>query len=163
MLGVTRADAERLCLAVGHRWVVDSTNADESRLRSALRARVVPELKRLSPLVAQKVAATSQLLGESAALVRRRARRVLGSGQKTGVTLVWQRRVLACEPAVVLGELLRLSVTAARKGEGMDRLGYRVLRSAARAMRDESTEPREFAWGHLRLVVHASEVRLEVT
>jgi len=163
MLAITRADAERLCTLAGHHWATDATNSDTSRLRNDLRATVLPHLRRLSPLVSQKAAVTSELVGEAAAIIRAHARRLLQQATRLENSLAWPRTRLRRTPRIILGELLRTAARDLADGWHMDRLSHRVLQGALRAIKDHSTDPRTFEWSHLRVHVLANEVRIERT
>ena len=67
MLGVTRADCERICTIAGWRWAVDATNDDRTRTRARLRADVLPVLRGLRPAAALRAASLAARV-ESAAL-----------------------------------------------------------------------------------------------
>lgn len=62
MLEVERVDTERLVRHVPEPWkpAQDETNADLSRLRNAIRSKITPLLKELSPSVAKRVARNSR-------------------------------------------------------------------------------------------------------
>lgn len=66
MLEVERADTERLVGQVPEPWKAaqDETNADLSRLRNAIRWKITPLLKELSPTVAKRVARNSRWFRE---------------------------------------------------------------------------------------------------
>lgn len=159
MLSISRADAERLCALAGHAWRTDSSNDDTALLRNDLRANVIPHLRRLSPTVAQRAAATSALLAQSAALVEAAARRLLsGAASPEPSTLSWPRQRLRRVPAIILGALLRRSAHTLAQGWRTDRLSQRVLSAAAEAIRGRSTDPRTFAWAPVTVTITAHEV-----
>jgi tRNA(Ile)-lysidine synthase len=70
MLGVTRADAQRICEIANVTYAVDATNTDTTRLRAALRANVVPVLRELRPDVASGMMHTLSGLRGAGRVVR---------------------------------------------------------------------------------------------
>ncbi len=163
MLTITREDAERLCRIAGHTWRTDASNEDTSFLRNDLRANVIPHLRRLSPTVAQRAAATAALLGESAAVISGAARklRTQAASPAPGV-LTWPRQLLRRVPAIILGALLRQSAQVLARGWRADRLSHRVLTAAAEAIRDHSTDPRTFTWAPVTVTITAHDVTVAV-
>ncbi len=161
LLAAARADTVRLCGLAHHAWQEDSTNTDVSRFRSALRHGVVPALKALAPHVVTRAVASSDLLAGAADLVHDRATALLAAATRDESGLWWLRASLAAEPPVVLGELLRLAARDCSGGRGMDRLSRPTLRRATEAIRDDSTEPRTFAWRSVRLLVTARRITVQ--
>lgn len=161
MLGLSRADSERVCGLFGWAWSVDRTNADLSRLRASLRHEVMPILRRLSPSFARRLGGTSRLLAESAELVGARARSIVDMARDAGGSgLCISRDTLRKEPRIVIGEVLREIV---RRGAGRgDGLPERVLRAAAGSIGSDATDPKEFFADGLRVEVSSSEVRCSV-
>lgn len=152
-LGVGRAELRRMCDDAGWVWREDATNLDESRLRAAIRARVVPELERIRPGAAVRAGRAAGVVRGAAKVVSARAAGLLTD------EMVWSRAELRREPEVVLGELLRLA--AGRLGGGHDRLSSAALFRVARAIRDRGTEPREFQVGVLAVEVTARRVMVK--
>ena len=68
LLEIERADTVRLVGAVPEPWLPaqDETNADLSRLRNAIRSKITPLLRELSPSVAKRVVRNSQWFREEA-------------------------------------------------------------------------------------------------
>lgn len=159
MLGVTRMDAEAICRACGIEWRVDATNSDTSRLRAFVRARVAPVLRERSPGVSVRVARGAALLSDAARCVEARAHELSVDGKHEGGRAVFRRGVLGREPAIVLGELLRLLHGRLVEGKG-DAVGVRALAAAARAIRSRSTDPRACDVGGLVVLVRAHEVEV---
>lgn len=154
-----RDDAERICRAAEWSWQEDATNADISRLRSAVRHRVVPVLKHLRPAVAARACATARIMADADFLLRARAARLWRSADRSRAVASWSRGTLRGEAASVLGELVRLA--AAEIGSGrLDRIGSRALAPIVRAIRDRSTEPRRLVAGPLRVDVTARRVTI---
>ncbi len=162
MLTVTRADAERLCVAAGWNWREDATNADTTRLRAALRARVVPVLAELSPKFPARAAATSRVLREAADFVAGHARAVLESGRH-GAGFRWARADLRALHPAVLHEALRAATAEVSGGHGRDRLSHAPVLRVAHAARSPSTEPRRFRLAGATILVSARLVTIEPT
>ncbi len=155
MLWTTRADAERICRLASVAWATDSTNADTRRARARVRARIAPELESMRPGAARRAASAADLLRDAAGLVRDRARAAFGDATS------WPRAALRDERPIVLGAGLRAAILRA-SGAGADRLPSRVIDPVVRAVRDRSTERREFtlacAGRGVTIVVGAREV-----
>ncbi len=81
MLGITRDEACMLCQGAGWRWNEDATNADETRLRAALRAQVLPALRSVEPSVAARVARSSASLASADAAIEAAALEALSKGE----------------------------------------------------------------------------------
>ena len=58
--GITREVCRRMCERAGIAWREDATNADTSRLRSAVRHRVVPVLKEIRPSAAERATSAAR-------------------------------------------------------------------------------------------------------
>lgn len=150
MLGVDPQRARTLCRAAGFAWQTDATNADPSRLRAALRARVLPPLLELRPAAARAAARWSRHAAEAQALVQHLAT-ALGPGP-------WARADLRAANPLVIGQALRLA--AARCGGGGDRLTDRAVREAVRIIRSPATDPRELTWNRARVRITARQVEV---
>lgn len=165
MLEVTRADAVRLCEGVGWAWREDATNRDESMVRNAIRARVIPEIRAVRPDAAQRAAVTATVCRLAADALEREARLVLNAVTRRAGEgpLVLARAGLAAAPMAVRCEALRMVLADAGDagGTGKDRAGWRVLEPAARAIGDRGTEPRAFRVGSMVVSVRAHEVCVE--
>lgn len=160
--GVGRADAERICRAFGWAWREDATNADRSRLRAAIRHRVVPVLKAIRPDAAARARATARLMHDVDRALRAGAAKlwaVRGETDDSGAQ--WDRSRLRRVPGVVLGELVRLAAKElAGRGACLDKLGQSAIGPIVRAIRDGSTEPRRFAVGGIQFDVTARAVTI---
>ncbi len=152
-LGVSRDDLRRVCEGAGWKWREDATNRDESRLRAAIRARVLPELERLRPGAAKRAGRAAGVVRGAARVMAKRAAELMDRD-----AMAWTRAELQREPEVVLGELVRAA--AKRLGGGRDRLSTSVLRRIARAVRDRGTEPRRFSAGGVVVDVTARTVKI---
>ncbi|MBL8990932.1 MAG: tRNA lysidine(34) synthetase TilS [Phycisphaerae bacterium] len=148
MLHIDPGEARRLCQAAGFGWQTDATNADTSRLRAALRARVLPPLLELRPGAARAAARWSRHAAEAQALVLQLAE-ALGPGP-------WARTDLRAASPLVVGQALRLA--AARCGGGGDRLTDRAVREAVRIIRSNATDPHELTWSGVRVLITARQV-----
>lgn len=155
MLGITSADARRLCSLAGVTWRTDATNADTTRLRAALRHGPLADLVRLRPQAPHRAARTARLMADAAAMIRSRADAVFGDAH------AWDRAALAAEPESVVGEGLRAAAMRLIADRRRDRLTARRLDPVVAAIRDDSTEPRSFDWpGGLRVMVNARRVEM---
>lgn len=157
---VTRDWCRGACAACGVPWSEDATNGDLTRLRAAVRARVVPVLKGLRPRVGRRaVAAAEQAAGAERALARE-ASRVLGAATVEGGQLVMRRERLRAAPAAVLGEALRRARSRLLGAPGADRVGRRAICGVVRAIRDHGSDPRTFTLAGMRVEVRATHVTL---
>lgn len=160
MLGITRGDAEAICRAASLAWQTDATNADESLLRNALRARVTPELERLAPGAATRASESARLLAEAATLVQREAERVLNAA--VGPTAnACPTPTLAVQPDIVLGEVLR--TMCGRGGTPLDRLPHRTIAGIIRAIREQPGHARAFMLSGIHVRVTSKAVTITPT
>ncbi|MEM0983196.1 MAG: tRNA lysidine(34) synthetase TilS [Planctomycetota bacterium] len=121
MLGVNREDAAELCRRVGWAWREDRTNLDAERVRSAIRARVIPELKAIVPSAANGAALTAATMARHEEALETRARSFLRRHLGRDGRLVVSRRTLIHCHSAELGAALRLLVRQAG-GRSLDRL-----------------------------------------
>ncbi len=158
MLEIDRSECEAICRSCGWQWVEDRTNRDESRLRNALRARVLPELRAIRPGVAHACTRSADLCAQAGAIVRERAAQVLKRAHMDdhGGSTALDRGVLRREPAIVLGEVIRLTVG----DSGRDRLSQRVIDRVVLAIREQRGDRRVFTIGPAEIVVEADMVVL---
>lgn len=161
MLAVTHEDAIAICRDAGWEWREDPTNSDGSRLRSALRSRVLPVLRELAPHAALRAVDAGELSAAAWALVTSEARDVLSRADRTRSSVSIGRGVLAAAERVVAGEVLRRGILEVSGGRALDRIPRRTLASAVRAIRDCSGERREIRWRGVRLVIERDLVLLE--
>jgi tRNA(Ile)-lysidine synthase len=160
MLGVTRMQGEALCTRAGWSWSEDATNRDTTRLRAALRARVLPVLAEIAPGYQARVARSAGLLDACARLLRGRARRLLPANHATGGTCELDRARVRRTPEIVAGEAVRLAHTRVGGGTGADRVSQRVLAQVVRAARDGVGGTRVFSVGGVRIEVTRERVTL---
>ncbi|MFG0294069.1 MAG: tRNA lysidine(34) synthetase TilS [Phycisphaerales bacterium JB050] len=157
MLGVTRADAERLCLdsglsqpgSGGPSWAVDCTNTDAAYLRNRVRHEVVPMLESLNPGMAGRVSVNAEWFRQASSLIRSQAIELDRGARESasGGAIRWSRPPLSTVEPVVLGDLIRWSVETRLGRQGLDRLTGETLRAITEAIRDRSTDPRRFEPG----------------
>jgi tRNA(Ile)-lysidine synthase len=138
MLGVERADCERLCALAGVEWADDPTNRDPARARAVLRQQVLPALADLHPGAARAASRAADLLRDAAGLIDDRVEAVFADDR------AWDRDRLRAERDIVVGEGLRRAALRLTGGAGADALGARRIEQAVRAIRGSSTEPRSF-------------------
>jgi tRNA(Ile)-lysidine synthase len=161
MLGVTRADAERICAIAKFTPSDDPTNRDTTRLRARLRRDVLPVLREVAPDVHLRVLETSRLMAGLAGMLDAT---LLGDGQSAlspnaqfAQVSIPRDRARAM-PAVVLAELLRAAVR--RCGGKLDRLPARTVAEACRVVQSPGTDPKRIALPGLTVRVTAREVEL---
>lgn len=159
-LGVGRDEMRRLCTAAGWAWREDATNADEARLRAAVRGRVIPELVRLRPRAAQRASRSALLIRGADNEVRRRALALIRTEANPDCRWAWSRAELRRQSEVVLGELVRMCAKRLRGEHGQDRLSAASVGRVASAIRDRSTEPRVFVLGGVRVDVTSRTVKM---
>ncbi len=161
MLGVTRADCERICREAGWVWRVDATNKDRAHLRAALRHGVARDLAALRPGVEKRVSRTAALMRDVAGLVQDRVDRLLARAGADGpADFIWERDALRDERMIVLGSLFRRAAGVLMAGRGADRLGGRHIDQVVRAVRDRQQEPRRFDWHGIDVTVTARSVQM---
>lgn len=163
MLGVSRRQAEEVCLAADWEWRSDPTNLDPSRLRSALRLRVIPVLRELAPGVERRASRAAGIMRDAAAAISDRADELAAEGRADRLTPVrefrWPRETLRAQRAVVLGELFRAVYTRLQGEGGLDRRTGGLIDQTVRAVRSPQTDPKVIDWGPVRLEIKAATVR----
>jgi tRNA(Ile)-lysidine synthase len=161
MLGLDRAACEQICLASDWVWSEDATNQDETRLRSAVRARVVPILRELAPHVATQAVTVAQNARDAQAVVHAQA--LVLRPERSGERVSWERQPLREAHAAVLCEALSLGMrslgvaTPAREGPGTT-----MLRRIVRAIKDDRGDRREFFIAGITVYVEAVRVTIGV-
>ncbi|MGE3109360.1 MAG: tRNA lysidine(34) synthetase TilS [Phycisphaerales bacterium] len=164
MLHVSRADSERLCAAAGWCWQQDATNADTARLRSALRARVVPELLAIAPGCDRRASRAADLLADLSAHASRAAGR-LDRAARRGVpqppgSIVWSREVLSQATPMLVGAVLRLGMQRLALDERADRRTHRGLRQIVDTVLDGSPKPRRGCIAGIESLVSSTHVQI---
>jgi len=156
MLWVCKEDTKAICRSAGVEWAHDTTNDDTDRLRSAVRAGPARKLTRLRPEAPASAVRAGDLLRDAALLVQDRVEEIFGED------LGWERATLRGVRAIVLGAGLRDAALRLTGGVGADQFSRRVLDPVTRAIRDESTEPRDFHWP-LGIRVHVTAHLVSMT
>lgn len=159
-VSIDRAMCQRLCGDAGVEWREDQTNTDTTRLRNAVRKQVVPVLRQLRPDVLAKGAAASGHARAVDMLLTREASRIMRQAADRENTLAWSREMLRDEPAISLGATLRRARRESCGPMKADRVSKRGIDAIIRAIRDRSTDPREFVLGGMTVRVSAREVRM---
>jgi tRNA(Ile)-lysidine synthetase-like protein len=155
---VGRAESERLCDAAGFAYAVDATNADETRLRAFVRAKVSPGLRAAREDAAARVASAGRVLAEAGRVVRSRGIEVLSRGAVRGGVFEIERRVLAGEEPIVIGEVVRLAHEQLVGRAKLDRLSGKVLREVAERVRDGTPHARRMVVGGMVVEVASKRV-----
>ena len=155
---VGRAESERLCDAAGFSYAVDATNADESRLRAFVRAKVSPGLRAARGDAAARVASAGRVLAEAGRVVRSRGIEVLSRGAVREGVFEIERRVLASEEPIVIGEVVRLAHEQLVGRVKLDRLSGKVLREVAERVRDGTPHARRMVVGGMVVEVASKRV-----
>jgi tRNA(Ile)-lysidine synthase len=163
MLGVGRADAERICGLAGAEWSTDPTNADISRLRAAVRAGPAAELASLRPGALRGAAQAAANLRDVASLVASLAAGVVERSRPAERGVAWSRAELRGVHPALLSEAIRSAHAALHQGRHGDRLPAGSLRAAVGAIVDQSGAPRRFVWRGTELLVEAESVTLRRT
>lgn len=157
-VAVDRATCQRLCREAGVVWREDATNEDRTRLRNALRKDVVPILRRLRPGVLAKATAASGHARAIERLLARESSRLKLLGARKDQAIHWPRAVLKAEPTAAVGATIRNARREMCGRRGADRVSKRSIDAVVRAIRDRSTDSREFIVGGMRIRVTAREV-----
>ena len=143
-LAVRRIDLASLCAQAEWTPRHDHTNDTASTPRNALRNHAMPALLAVLPGLIQHAPRTANLLRDAAHEVADAAARLLDTARIAPTT--FDRAPLRAARAVVLARALRSLALASDHHTGADALTARVLDPAVDAIRDQSTEPREFHW-----------------
>ena len=161
MLGVTRADAERVCRAGGVRWRDDATNQDATRWRARLRRDVVPVLRDLRKDVHRRASDSATMLRAAAALVEREARIVLAGASRGPGRVQWTREALGDLGPAVLSEIVRLGRHEVAGEPGADRLHARTVARIVAGLRAPDRRAREWTCGGVRIRADRQSVRID--
>lgn len=156
MLNVTRDDARAFLERWKISWVEDATNADTTRLRSALRADIIPRLELLRPGASGRASRTARQMDDAHAFLDALTDVHIPPGDR------WPREELAALPNVLLSSMLRKSARSMLSEAGRDRIGSRRIAQLIDAIRDAERRPRTLEWPHgLRIRITAREVWME--
>jgi tRNA(Ile)-lysidine synthase len=159
LLALDRQDVRRFLGDIGQDWREDHTNADVTRLRAALRHRVLPALREIHPGAARKTVRLADHFRQVAALLDRAVsaaeNRVL---RRRGRAEMHRTEARLLEPVVLTGLLRRLLGDA---GVPPDRLGARAVRPICRAIRDHTGGRRRFTLhGAVKVTVEREKVTI---
>lgn len=161
MLTVTRAEARALCARCGWAWAEDRTNADASRVRAALRAKVIPALLEIGPDAPRRagtLAGVQRAAHAAIASWARRLEREARIDEGAPGERCFDRAALRDAPAAVLGEFLVLMHHSERGGDRRDRIGSRALGACIRGIRSASGEAKVFDLGGMRVSLAGERV-----
>lgn len=161
MLGITRAQSEQICTVAGWDYVIDSTNTDPARARGWLRQEITPRLDARFPGWSGRAASMVEDMAIAASLLGERAEALWRLSCRTPAGLSWSRAELRGADRLALSDLLCLCAKRLVGGRGLDRAPRREQASVIAAIQDESTHPRTFRLGRLRVVVTAKLVKIE--
>lgn len=147
--GITREVCRRMCERAGVTWRDDTTNTDVSRLRAAVRHRVVPVLRDIRPSAAERATSAARLSSGIARLVGRIVTECIEAGHERGSTGGYcvPRMLVAERGEVVAGEAVRRMYGMVVGRKGYDALTARALGPIVRAVMDDDPEKRDFRVG----------------
>jgi tRNA(Ile)-lysidine synthase len=144
MLSVTREESEAICAGAGYVPVFDVTNADESLVRNALRARVIPVLRELAPGVEHRSVQTARLASDACQLMLEagNAASTRCVQSQTEDHLTWSRLGLRKESAATVRWMLwsTLRVLAA----SADRIDMAAIETLVVAIRGDGEHRKEW-------------------
>ncbi|MCC6951772.1 MAG: tRNA lysidine(34) synthetase TilS [Phycisphaerales bacterium] len=163
MLGVSRGDAREVCRAAGWEWREDASNADATRLRAAIRSRVVPILKELGPTLVLRAGITRELLADAAGLIGDRAEELGQRARASPRCVEWTRSDLAAERAVVVGEVLRRAIASVCEGRGADRVSARSLFQVASVIRGDVHNRKTFRLAGAEIMITGRGVQVRAS
>lgn len=149
MLDVTRDEARAFLTRWNIPWVEDATNADTTRLRSALRADIIPRLEALRPGASRRAARTARTMDDTHAFVDALAEVHDIPGER------WPREALSALPNAILAAMLRRRAAELLEGRGRDRVGAGHIDRLIDAIRSDERRPLRFQWPR-GLVAHVT-------
>ena len=152
MLGISPDDARRLCRVAGWEWREDGTNADTTRLRAALRVKVIPELLRIRRSAPARAAATAQMAAWTAELIDRATAALPGHA--------WDRNLLRGTSPAVVGAILRREADRLASGRAADRVGWKHVSRAVQLIKSDDTDPHTLNWRGVTVHIDAHRVLL---
>jgi tRNA(Ile)-lysidine synthase len=162
-LGTTHAMAIELLQTLSQSWHEDASNRDTSRLRAALRAKVLPVLREIEPSVAKRAVELSDHLRQVAAVFKCQVdaaeRAMVRRPDSKTIRLPRVRAVRQRD--VVLTELLRRALCSA--GVPADSISRATLVRLAQAVKDKQGGRRTFEMrGNVRVVITRQYVTMIV-
>lgn len=163
MLGVTHAESVALCQALGVEWREDATNTDASRLRAALRLRVLPVLEELRPGASKRASRGAKTVRAAHRLLACAADETIEESQRAGGSVQSARQVLRDAGPALLGEVVRRQVRRSLGDRGADQLPARTVDRIVRAIMSPSGEDKRFELpGGVYVEVSACGMRVDV-
>lgn len=108
MLGITRADAERICRTAKWQWATDKTNTDTTRLRAAVRTRLMPIVRDISPRSVHALTRSAELQADASRLIRGRAALLARNATQARGQYALATSGVSGQPGIVIGDTLRL-------------------------------------------------------
>ena len=158
MLGVTHDDAVGVCEQAGWKWNEDATNADCSRLRSALREGVLPELRKIEPEAARRVSRTCASMSSADAALEAWAGAVLADAiSDSGVVKIETEKLVVLPDSVLvnlIGQIYNLIVG----DSGRDRLSRRQMSTCIGGMRGNFRAVWAYDLAELQLRIRAGVI-----
>lgn len=147
--GITREVCRGMCERAGIAWREDDTNMDVSRLRAAMRHRVVPVLKEIRPHAAARAVSAARLTRDASRVIDRVIAGCVGEGHTRGSTggMCVSRHDATRHGEAVVGGVVRRLYLQVIGGAGYDALTSRALEPIVRAALDEDPEKRDFRVG----------------
>ena len=166
MLGVTRADCERICTIAGWRWAVDATNDDRTRTRARLRADVLPVLRGLRPAAALRAASLATLVESAALAIEDLAAEVVSRAvaRPDGSVVLGLNELRALRAAVLVEVIVALHARLCRDLPAQARRKIRRadLDHAAAAIARDASDTRHLEVGDLLLRIGVHDVTARV-
>lgn len=157
-LSLTRADAEALCRSQGVAWRTDATNADTTRLRSALRHHVTPRLRELAPRVAEHATTLAGHARATTRAVRAAAAPLLAAAARSRGALTFDRAALRAAPSAVVAEAIARAARGLVGESGLAPLRNWTLTRAVMAVRSRSGERKSHVLGPVEVGVDSERV-----
>ena len=155
MLSVSHADTVALCEQCGWVWNDDTTNRDESRLRAALRARVLPALRSVQPAAASRASRTAASLASADDAISSLAEAVLAEAtidEQTGAFRLEYERFVELPDSVIVS-LVRQIYTRIMGNSGLDRLSQSAMRDLIRGLRGATVDSIQHELAEIKLRV----------
>lgn len=158
--GITREVCRGMCERAGIAWREDATNTDVSRLRAAMRHRVVPVLKEIRPHAAARAASAARLTRDAARVIDRVVAECVDTGHVRGSTggMCVSRHGATRHGELVVGGVVRRLFLQVIGGAGYDALTSRALAPIVRAAMDNDPDKRDFRVGGAMVRVKANDL-----
>ena len=151
MLAFSREDCQKLCIDAGWNWQEDATNSDVTRVRTALRATVIPALKSIRTDIASRAADAVALQRSAAKVITASANALWTQATITESTATWPRELLAATPPIILGELLRIAHRHFAGTVRLDQVSSKSVQPIIRAIRGSGGQERGWTIGRLTI------------